>query len=139
MLLKLEMPFVNPIIEEGIVESWHVQPGDSVAFGDVLCEIRIEQAVGIKRRIMAYQLMPGRKKQKENERGTKPVNALVSVKASDSGILRKIEREPGTDVKVGETLALFSTSADEPIDDGGDAAAFRAVGNIAESAEGAME
>lgn len=135
MLLNLEMPFVNPIIAGGVVDAWHVAPGDSVSFGDPICDVRIEEALGITRRIMAYQMLPGRKKGGER-RATKPVNALVNVKASDGGILRRIDVAVGEAVTVGDVMAVFSTEADEPLDVDAATAAFRAIGNIAESGEG---
>lgn len=135
MLLNLEMPFVNPIIEGGVVDAWHVAPGDSVSFGDPICDVRIEEALGIKRRIMAYQMLPRRKKGGE-QRATKPVNALVNVRASDGGILRRIDVAVGEAVTVGDVMGVFSTEADEPLEDDAVIAAFRAVANIAESGEG---
>lgn len=141
MLLKLEMPFVNPIITEGVVEKWHIALGDTVSYGDPVCDVRIERTIGIKRKIMAYQLLGGgRKKQQKEERGEKPVNALVHVKASDGGMLRDIVAGPGDVVQVGEVMAVFSTDANDAINDESiaEAAGFRAVGNLVES-NGEME
>lgn len=138
MLLNLEMPFVNPIIESGVVDKWHIAPGDTVSFGDPICDIRIEEALGIKRKIMAYQMLPGRKKSDETKM-TKPVNALVNVKASDGGILRRIDIAVGDAVTVGDVMGLLSTEEDESLESNETIAAFRAVANIAESSDGEME
>src|SRR5215467_5859475 len=39
------MPRLSDTMEEGAISTWHKQPGDAVAVGDVLVEIETDKAV----------------------------------------------------------------------------------------------
>ena len=39
------MPRLSDTMEEGAISTWHKQPGDTVAVGDVLVEIETDKAV----------------------------------------------------------------------------------------------
>lgn len=45
MLSLIKMPKLSPTMEQGTLVKWHKQPGDRVAFGDVLMEVSTDKAV----------------------------------------------------------------------------------------------
>ena len=44
MPITITMPALSPTMEEGTLASWQVKAGDTVAAGDVLCEIETDKA-----------------------------------------------------------------------------------------------
>jgi pyruvate dehydrogenase E2 component (dihydrolipoamide acetyltransferase) len=45
MAEKLPMLALSPTMEEGVIVKWHVKEGDSIASGDVICEVETDKAV----------------------------------------------------------------------------------------------
>jgi pyruvate dehydrogenase E2 component (dihydrolipoyllysine-residue acetyltransferase) len=44
-MIEIKMPRLSDTMEEGAISTWHKQPGDAVAIGDVLVEIETDKAV----------------------------------------------------------------------------------------------
>jgi pyruvate dehydrogenase E2 component (dihydrolipoamide acetyltransferase) len=44
-VIEIKMPRLSDTMEEGAIATWHKQPGDTVAVGDVLVEIETDKAV----------------------------------------------------------------------------------------------
>ena len=44
-MIEIKMPRLSDTMEEGAIATWHKQPGDAVAVGDVLVEIETDKAV----------------------------------------------------------------------------------------------
>jgi pyruvate dehydrogenase E2 component (dihydrolipoamide acetyltransferase) len=44
-VIEIKMPRLSDTMEEGAISTWHKQPGDTVAVGDVLVEIETDKAV----------------------------------------------------------------------------------------------
>jgi pyruvate dehydrogenase E2 component (dihydrolipoamide acetyltransferase) len=44
-VIEIKMPRLSDTMEEGAISTWHKQPGDAVAVGDVLVEIETDKAV----------------------------------------------------------------------------------------------
>ena len=44
-MIEIKMPRLSDTMEEGAISTWHKQPGDAVAVGDVLVEIETDKAV----------------------------------------------------------------------------------------------
>ncbi|MGH3208212.1 MAG: biotin/lipoyl-containing protein, partial [Trebonia sp.] len=44
-MIEIKMPRLSDTMEEGAISTWHKQPGDTVAVGDVLVEIETDKAV----------------------------------------------------------------------------------------------
>ena len=45
IMIEIKMPRLSDTMEEGAISTWHKQPGDTVAIGDVLVEIETDKAV----------------------------------------------------------------------------------------------
>jgi hypothetical protein len=114
MNLRLEMPFVTKQVRSGSVESWHLREGDHIDFGADLCDLLIAQVHKLDT-AHPERMVPRR------------VSYRVRIRASESGVLRSIRATEGSEVRVGDLLAVVSTDPGESIDLLPDTPALRVV------------
>ncbi len=49
MILKVQVPAADAAFRSGVVAKWHKQEGDTVLFGDDLCDVAIDQFMALQR------------------------------------------------------------------------------------------
>jgi pyruvate/2-oxoglutarate dehydrogenase complex dihydrolipoamide acyltransferase (E2) component len=139
MTLKLVLPFLERGVEWARITVWHKRAGDHVGYGDVVCDVVVEEVVrhsqppegGLAQLFDAppsplYQI---------RHRGLAFRLALV---ASDAGWMRRICVPEGETSKVGDVLALVTSRKDEddaPGDEAAAASTFRVVANVGEAGD----
>jgi pyruvate/2-oxoglutarate dehydrogenase complex dihydrolipoamide acyltransferase (E2) component len=104
MKLRLEMPFVAKQIRSGSVACWHLGEGDQFGFGTDLCDVLITE-VDTFDKAHSDRLVPV------------DVRYHVRIRSSEPGILRSILSTVGSDVVVGDLLAMVSTNPGEVTDE----------------------
>ena len=126
-LLELRAPYVRQA--DLAVDGWPMAEGSTVAAGDVLCELRV---AGLRRMTratnaivlgaihahgpLAHRMAGGdRVRQRKEDRR---MNAVMPLVAGQPGVLRKVLRPTGSRVRPGDPLAILTTDAESPIDDG---------------------
>ena len=97
MLIRLEIPHIEPNILGGAIIRWHKQEGDWIGFGDDLFDLRIGEV------------------NKEGNQPYRSVNALVRVTSSDFGYLRNIQVHNNVQLPTGQLVAVLSMEEDEPL------------------------
>ncbi len=124
MITKLEVPAVDGAMQGGKVLRWHKREGDTIAFGEDICELAIDEFAVLRRTARATLLTRRRRDKLKSDLETREgVYFEVVVTSSDTGVLRKIVAEEGVRIGVGDLLAVATTDADEPLD--GDADRWR--------------
>jgi multidrug efflux pump subunit AcrA (membrane-fusion protein) len=139
------------MITRGSIVKWHKAEGQRVAFGEALCDLKVEE-------IQISQLLPfdvprqiellinaqeaARHLLDEDvafaDPGPQPDCQLavfgMRVISSDHGVLRKIHAKEGDQREIGDLLAMFSTEENQPIHVPNQvptgASVFRAVVNL---------
>lgn len=118
-IMEARVPFV-PKVTKLTVRRWIKAEGDSVAEGDVLCELGLDGVTIMTRPTSAMVLAsirrPGIRSLFSRERvKRRSTDAVVSVVARDTAHLREIVRPAGAQVRVGDRLAVLSRGRDMPI------------------------
>jgi pyruvate dehydrogenase E2 component (dihydrolipoamide acetyltransferase) len=83
MATKLTLPSLSPTMEDGVIAKWHVQVGDKVKDGTLLCSVETDKAT------VDYE------------------------SSGDEGFVRKIILAEGTQAKVNQLIAVLTDDADE--------------------------
>ena len=96
MLLVLAIPRMGDLMTEGTIARVFVEPGARFEPGDPLFEMRVDLSA------VAAQ-------------NCDPVS-YARIVAHEAGWLRRLDGEAGAVLGVGATLAMASTSPDEPLD-----------------------
>jgi pyruvate/2-oxoglutarate dehydrogenase complex dihydrolipoamide acyltransferase (E2) component len=141
MLLKLQMPYVNRLIDDGVILRWHKEEGEEIAYGEKLFDIEADRVRLMERdrnTVFAFRAKHKGWSDEERElsfRERTNVRVALTVVASDGGYLRRIEVPVGKRVSVGDLLALVTTTEDESLT-GGDEVVFRVVPNVIEGGVG---
>jgi len=78
----LDMPKLSPTMEEGVLQTWHKNEGDSVAVDDLLAEVETDKAT-------------------------------MEFRAFDKGTILKILVPAGTNVKLGQAVAILGESGED--------------------------
>lgn len=139
MILRLNMPLVNPSLRGGTMLKWHKNEGEAIEFGDDICTVTIDD-FAVLRRTARATLLTGRKAKRlksDLETRTGQVSVDVVVTASDKGVLRRILKNAGDKVEIEDTLAVISTDSesDSPLPDSWeDAPTMRVIGNMSTEA-----
>jgi hypothetical protein len=121
-VMEARVPFVRQA-RELTVETWCKSEGDVVAAEDVICELRLANLRRMTRPTSAIMLasIEGRTPllrsllSRERER-PRAWDAILSVVALESAVLRKILRPAGADVRSGDALAVLTRDLETPID-----------------------
>jgi hypothetical protein len=147
MLLKLVLPAHPRILRGGWIGKWHVTEDEWVNYGDDLFDLTVDEglsmrpasAAGLENYVRSLiraqetvgsltdeQVMAERDKA-EDYYAKGRVNWFLRVSSSDMGRLRRLSARCGERREVGDVLAVFTTEADEPIEQTGQAIAQAAV------------
>ena len=138
MTARLEMPFVDRSVQRGVLAQWYKAEGDPVAYGDDICEVVVDEILVLKKtkdaRALAAEPTAKRAAVGEGQRlqNRKHMTYRLRLTSSDSGILRRIVVREQERLEIGDLLAVLTTTADEPVDDG-KAFSFRVIHNRIES------
>jgi pyruvate/2-oxoglutarate dehydrogenase complex dihydrolipoamide acyltransferase (E2) component len=97
------MPFVDRIVRSCSIAAWHVREGDHFGFGTDLCDMLITEVEGRSGTIAPAEPIA--------------VRYRVRIRSSEPGILGAILVAEGSDVSVGDLLAVVSTDPAELTDD----------------------
>lgn len=96
MLLNLTLPPINPYMSVGLINAIHASEGQALALGAKLMDVTIDLSAA------AAHDCP-------------PISHYRLV-VRDRVWLRRLDVTMGDSPAVGDSLALFSTEADEPLD-----------------------
>ncbi len=136
MIMKLEMPLIDPSLRGGKVVRWNFAEGDSFGFGDELCVVAVDEFAVLRRTARATLLSGKKRKELKSDlevRGGK-VFVQVSLTSSDSGVLAAIVAGEGDPVVTGSLLAVTSTHDHGPVEgdveDWKKASGLRVVANM---------
>lgn len=111
MIYKLEMPLIDPSLRGGHVVSWSKKVGDHIGFGDEICVVELDEFAALRRTARAT-LLAGRRRRKlksDLEVRAGKVSVEVAITSSDRGVLRKIVKEQGDQVVIGDTMAIVAS------------------------------
>ncbi len=111
MIMKLEMPLIDPSLRGGKVVKWHKTEGDEFGFGDVVCQVAVDEFAALRRTARATKLSGGRRKKLKSDLEVRKgkVYLEVDITSADHGVLRQIIVEEGERVSIGDTLAIVTT------------------------------
>jgi hypothetical protein len=133
MLMQLVVPRTDRAIQAYSMFRWLKAPGDTVSYGDDICELKVAAMVRMKRStnpgfVLKKMLAP---KADIGQHGD--VKVIIRLTASDTGVLRQTLVSEGSPVKIGDTVAWLSTDPSENIgavETAGSATQFRVVTNF---------
>jgi pyruvate/2-oxoglutarate dehydrogenase complex dihydrolipoamide acyltransferase (E2) component len=114
MLLKVEIPAADAAFRAGYVAKWHVAEGDSVEFGDDLCDIAIDEFVAMQRTKRATLLgssNPFRKRRVKDAVSLREGRGVTHMRltSSEGGLtLGKILVPEGGRIAIGDLVGLLS-------------------------------
>lgn len=113
MKTKLELPYMDRTVDNGIVHKWFKQPGDSIAAGDHICELLVEMQTVLEVPRNAKMLTRLSKKSNVSTTSRKKHRPVLwRVIAREAGTLTSIA--VGTDtVDIGATLAVIDVPGGE--------------------------
>jgi len=115
MICRIEMPLINPSLRGGRVVRWNKQVGEAISFGDEICIVALDEFAAIRRTARAT-LLAGRKRKKlksDLEVRSGKVFIEVALTSSDEGVLRRIIKQQGDEITIGETLAIVTSQINE--------------------------
>lgn len=136
MLMKLEMPLIDPSLRGGSVVKWLKREGDAFEFGDEICIVAVDEFAALRRTARAT-LLSGRrrlslKSDLEVRRGK--VYLHVALTSSEAGVMSKIVADEGEHFTIGDLLAVVSTGANGElvgsVDDWRSAPTMRVAANM---------
>ncbi len=111
MITKLAVPVVDPSMQGGKVLRWHKHEGDTIGFGDEICELAVDEFAVLRRTARATLLARGRRGKLRNDLEQREgVYFEVVVTSSDQGVLRKILAREGDRIAIGDLLAVVSSA-----------------------------
>ena len=117
MICKLEMPLIDPSLRGGHVVRWTKQVGDPIGFGDEICIVALDEFAALRRTARAT-LLSGRKRKNlksDLEVRSGKVFLEVALTSSDHGVLRRIIKEQGDQITIGDTLAIVTSEVEEDL------------------------
>ena len=107
MILRVDLPRLSAAMEGGTLIRWHKNVGDTVAFGEDLCDIQVEEVRRITRRLGPLAAVRG--KVKTGYRTTKGgVAVRFRLSSMEQGVLAKILAPVGSRLESGTSLALIT-------------------------------
>lgn len=123
MLLKLILPAVGRMFDQGTVAQWHVQEGDHVGFGDDLFDFEVHERIKVVRSLKADVITAENEEESGDPYARRAVDMRIRVTSSDVGVMRKILAGPGYARQTGEVVALLTLEEDDPMETESDAVA----------------
>ncbi|MEN8238283.1 MAG: hypothetical protein ABFR53_03665 [Actinomycetota bacterium] len=117
MILKLEMPLIDPSLLGGRLVRWSKSVGDPINFGDEVCVVALDEFVAVRRTARATLLAGRRRKRLKSDLEVRSGKVFIEVAltSSDRGVLGKIIKAEGDDVGIGDVLAIVSSQGDEDL------------------------
>ncbi len=120
MLLKVEIPAADAAFRGGYVAKWHIAEGDSIEFGDDICDIAIDEFVAMQRTKRATLLGSGnrfRKRRVKDALSLREGRGVVHMRltSSEGGLtLSRALIPEGGRVAVGDLVALLAGGTERP-------------------------
>jgi hypothetical protein len=122
-VMEVRVPFIREVATVS-VDRWLKSEGEVVAADEVICHLSLSGMWKLQRPRNATVLASIRREASLLERflarervQKRTLEAVVSLVARDTAILRKVVRAAGSVVRSGEPIGLFSGDADVPIED----------------------
>ena len=112
VILTVELPNLGPAVEGASISTWHKQPGETVAYGDDLCDVTVEQVTRMRRRLNPKDTVDRKAKRATFKRG-KDVRVHYRIVSVDVGTLTAITAPVGTEVRVGDPIASITVAGEE--------------------------
>jgi pyruvate/2-oxoglutarate dehydrogenase complex dihydrolipoamide acyltransferase (E2) component len=111
MIIRLDMPLIDPSLRGGHVARWSKAVGDEIAFGEEICVVDLDDFAVLRRTARATLLAGRRRNKLKSDLETRSGKVLlkVSITSSDSGVLRKIVKEEGDEIAIGDTMAIVAS------------------------------
>lgn len=138
MIARLEMPFVDRMVQRGVLLRWLKAEGNPVAYGDDVCEVAVGEVTVLKKskdaRTLASAARTRRSALHEGHRTRKRAGQILRVTSSDTGVLRRIVVREQEQLAIGDLLAVLTTEPDETLE--GEAFSFRVVTSRVEPGAG---
>ena len=126
----------------GTLIRWHKSPGDTIAFGDDLFDVEVDQIAVLQRTkratLIARSSRTLRRLKNDYEERTARRTVAVTVSAAEPAHIRQLLTAEGEKVRVGDAVAFATTLPMEAIPPDADplvGTPLRAVVNILDSAE----
>lgn len=126
----------------GTLIRWHKSPGDTIAFGDDLFDVEVDQIAVLQRTkratLIARSSRTLRRLKNDYEERTARRSVAVTVSAAEPAHLRQLLTAEGEKVRVGDAVAFATTLPMEAIPPDADplvGTPLRAVVNILDPAE----
>lgn len=120
MLLKLSVPVGDAAFEAGFVAKWHKSEGDTIGFGDDICDISIDEFMALQRTKRATLLgstSKWRQRRIKDGYDRREGRGLVTIRitSSESGVkVGRIFVPVGGRIKIGTVIAAL-TGGDEEL------------------------
>ena len=136
MLMKLEMPLIDPSLRGGKVVRWLKREGDTFGFGDEICILAVDEFAALRRTARATLLSGRRRRSLKSDLEVRQgkVYLQVVLTSSDGGVMRRIVADDGDPIAVGDLLAVVSTTdngaLDGTVDDWESAPTMRIAANV---------
>ncbi len=141
MILRIEVPG-DTAFRSGFVSAWHKSEGDTVAFGDDICDVAIDEFVALQRSKRAALLSSTSRRQKRkvkdgySDRVGRGVAHVRITSAEDGLILGRILVPEGERVEIGGVVGLLTRGQDDMDSPAvATAPAARVTANVAEQDE----
>lgn len=96
MLIDIPLPRLHELMTTGVVTRVHVAPGSTLAVGAPLVDVRVDLS-----NAAAHDCPPV---------------SYFRVVLRDTGVLRTLAAQVGSDLAPGQRLGLLTTTADEPLE-----------------------
>jgi hypothetical protein len=145
MILKLILPVpeADRSIRRVSVLKWHKSEGDTVTYGDALCDVWVEEGQRLYRGAWRPDRVLGFLAKRSASRYIRsPKNVGLCITSSDVGVLRAICAREGTKVEVGGLLAMLTTEEGEyvghPDGQSAEASTFRVLANVIQPNSGGI-
>jgi pyruvate/2-oxoglutarate dehydrogenase complex dihydrolipoamide acyltransferase (E2) component len=96
VILEFRLPAINPYMTEAQIDALYAAPGDPVKTGSKLLDVRVDLSSAFAQDC--------------------PPISYYRVVMRENAVLREVRAAAGTTPKVGDVIAVFSSTPDEPLD-----------------------
>jgi hypothetical protein len=132
MILRFDMPALDLNVSSVRLHCWHSAEGDEISYGQVICEVLVEELHSLVRNLHATDVLnasAGSQRAGGSPSRIRTAHYVVRMVSSDLGYLRRISVPAGAQMKVGDTLGVMTSTVSEVLPDLVDEAwpAFRVI------------
>ena len=116
MILKVTVPAADAAFRGGFISAWHKREGDTIGFGDDLCDVAIDEFMSLQRTKRATLLGSTSKLRTRRVKDAYDLRegrgqVIVRLTSAESGVLLgKVIVAEGERVEIGSLIALMSGS-----------------------------